>query len=35
MIENIRSLASSAEAIGKGNYDTPVVNVREPRTCSV
>jgi two-component sensor histidine kinase/HAMP domain-containing protein len=27
MIENIRSLANSAEAIGKGNYDTPV-NVR-------
>ncbi|HEY0976476.1 MAG TPA: histidine kinase dimerization/phosphoacceptor domain -containing protein [Flavobacteriales bacterium] len=24
MIENIRSLAASAEAIGKGNYDTPV-----------
>ena len=24
MIRNIRSLASSAEAIGKGNYDTPV-----------
>ena len=27
MIDNIRSLASSAESIGKGNYDTPV-NVR-------
>ena len=27
MIENIRSLANSAEAIGKGNYDT-TVNVR-------
>lgn len=25
MIDNIRSQASSAEAIGKGNYDTPVV----------
>jgi HAMP domain-containing protein len=24
MIDNIRSLAASAEAIGKGNYDTPV-----------
>jgi methyl-accepting chemotaxis protein len=25
MIDNIRSQASSAEAIGKGNYDTEVV----------
>lgn len=25
MIDNIRSQASSAEAIGKGNYDTPVI----------
>src|SRR5690606_23217948 len=30
MIDNIRSLASSADAIGKGNYDT-VVNVRGPK----
>ena len=30
MIDNIRSLARSAEAIGKGNYDTPV-NVRGPQ----
>jgi two-component sensor histidine kinase len=30
MIDNIRSLASSAEAIGKGNYDTPVT-VRGPQ----
>lgn len=30
MIDNIRSLANSAEAIGKGNYDTPV-NVRGPK----
>jgi two-component sensor histidine kinase/HAMP domain-containing protein len=30
MTTNIRSLASSAEAIGKGNYDTPV-NVRGPQ----
>ncbi len=30
MIENIRSQASSAEAIGKGNYDTQVV-VRGPQ----
>lgn len=30
MIDNIRSLANSAEAIGRGNYDTPV-NVRGPR----
>lgn len=25
MIENIRSLSASADAIGKGNYDTPVI----------
>jgi two-component sensor histidine kinase/HAMP domain-containing protein len=30
MIDNIRSLANSAEAIGKGNYDT-TVNVRGPK----
>jgi two-component sensor histidine kinase/HAMP domain-containing protein len=30
MIENIRSLANSAEAIGKGDYGTPV-NVRGPQ----
>jgi len=30
MIENIRSLASSAESIGKGNYETPVI-VRGPQ----
>jgi two-component sensor histidine kinase/HAMP domain-containing protein len=30
MIDNIRSLANSAESIGKGNYDTQV-NVRGPR----
>lgn len=30
MIDNIRSLADSAEAIGKGNYDT-TVNVRGPK----
>ena len=30
MIDNIRSLASSAESIGKGNYDTPVT-VRGPQ----
>lgn len=30
MIDNIRSLANSAESIGKGNYDTPV-NVRGPK----